>query len=79
MSANDEMREYLHHLLDHQDQCAVVDCATCRFALDAYEWVRSQIFSVRRYPGMADAANSPGTGADNRAMDAPGTAAARRA
>ena len=78
MSAHDEIREYLRHLLDHQGKCQIENCATCRVARNVYELIRSQIFSVRDYPVLSNAVDSPVTDGDGRASDAPGTTTARR-
>ena len=77
MSANDEMREYLHHLLDHEGKCTIENCATCQIALNVYELIRLRIFLIREYPGPANNANAQVTSGDDSANDTPRTTAAR--
>jgi len=77
MNANDEMREYLQHLLDHQGSCTIENCATCQIALNMYESIRSRIFSVRASIGVANGATSQVTGGDGSAHDNPRTTAAQ--
>lgn len=77
MSANDEMREHLYHLLDHQGECTTEDCRTCQFALNLYEWTRSRIFSAMEYPVAANNASSQASDGEDSANDTPRTTAAR--
>lgn len=53
MSANDEMRSFLNHLLRHQQECTDENCADCRTAQHVYEFTRNMIFSVVAYPQVA--------------------------
>jgi hypothetical protein len=79
MSTNDEMREYLHHQLDHQGNCAVEACAKCHIVLDVYELIRSRIFSIREYSAPPNDGKPEVAGTDEPANDAHRTIAARRA
>jgi hypothetical protein len=78
MNATDEIREYLHHLLDHQGKCTIENCATCQIALNVYELVRSRIFSVGQYSGVANHAASQVIRADDSSNDEPRANAARK-
>jgi heterodisulfide reductase subunit B len=78
MSTNDEMREYLHHLLDHQGNCTIEACAKCHIALDVYEFIRSRIFLIREYSAPVNHGNSQVAGA-GEPNDTPRTIAAKRA
>jgi hypothetical protein len=78
MSGDDEIREYLYHLLDHQGSCTIKHCATCQMALNVYEAMRSRIFSAREYPGVANNANPPVAERDDPAIDTRRRAVARK-
>jgi hypothetical protein len=78
MSATDEIREYLHHLLDHQGKCTIENCGTCQIALNVYELVRSRIFSVGQHSGVANHAASPVISADASSNVEPRANAAKK-
>ena len=78
MSTDDEIREYLYQLLDHQCSCTIADCVTCQIALNVYEAIRSRIFSAREYPAVANNATSPVADGDDPANDTRRSAAARQ-
>jgi hypothetical protein len=73
MSTNDEMREYLHHLLDHQGNCTIEACAKCHIALDVYEFISLRIFSIRDHSAPANQV------AGAEPIDTPRAIAARKA
>ena len=77
MSVNDEMRAYLSHLVRHQQECAVENCADCRTAQNIYDFTRNLIFSVVAYPNVAIPAGRRAAG--TAAASAAGRKASRRA
>ena len=52
MSANDEIRGFLEHLVDHERDCARENCPICQSAQNMYESVRNVIFSDVSYPNV---------------------------
>ena len=53
MNSDEEMRQYLWDLLDHESACEKENCAVCRAALATYQLIRERIFAGHVYPGVA--------------------------
>ena len=77
MSANDEMRAYLSHLVRHQQECTLEQCPDCRTAQNVYDFTRSLIFSMVAYPNVAIPAGRRAASAT--AVSGSGRKASRRA
>jgi len=52
MTTNQEIREYLDYLLDHEGTCVRENCAVCQCARNVYDSARNLIFAGIAYPGV---------------------------
>ena len=53
MDADNEIRQYLWDLLDHESACEAENCPACMAAQETYHLIRDRIFAGAVYPEVA--------------------------